>query len=269
MRAGSCGKPGWRLKADAFDPAALTQDALFGGAVRLAQPRDGYRAGVDPILLAASVPVSPGQSVLELGCGAAPALCALAFRVPGLALYGLELQPAYADLARRNLAQNGHEGVIWVGDIAAPPSEMRALRFDHVMLNPPYYRIGHRAPTSRADREIGIASQVPLAAWITCASRRLKPRGTLTVIQRADRLPELLTAMDACVGSIQLWPLVPRAGRDPRLILLRGIKEGRGDFRCHAGLVMHRGDTHWTDGDDYTPRVHAALREGAALPFPH
>ena len=47
----------------------LTCDDFLGGRLSIWQPRDGYRAGVDPVLLAASVPARAGQSVLELGCG--------------------------------------------------------------------------------------------------------------------------------------------------------------------------------------------------------
>ena len=49
--------------------AALTRDAFVGGKLHLWQPKDGYRAGVDPVLLAACVRAQPGQSVLDVGCG--------------------------------------------------------------------------------------------------------------------------------------------------------------------------------------------------------
>ena len=47
----------------------VTEDAFLGGKLHLKQPRRGYRAGVDPVLLAAAVPAQAGQSVLDLGCG--------------------------------------------------------------------------------------------------------------------------------------------------------------------------------------------------------
>ncbi|PJE33810.1 methyltransferase, partial [Pseudooceanicola lipolyticus] len=51
-----------------FSDSDLTRDSFIGGRVWLWQPRRGYRAGVDPVLLAAAVPARPGQRVLELGC---------------------------------------------------------------------------------------------------------------------------------------------------------------------------------------------------------
>ena len=77
----------------------LTHDGFLGGRLHLWQPRRGYRAGVDPVLLAASVPAQAGQSVLDLGCGAGAAMLCLGVRVPGLDLNGLEVQPDYAALA--------------------------------------------------------------------------------------------------------------------------------------------------------------------------
>ena len=51
-----------------FAPAELTCDAFLDGRLRLWQPRTGYRAATDPVLLAAFVPARAGQRVLELGC---------------------------------------------------------------------------------------------------------------------------------------------------------------------------------------------------------
>ena len=81
----------------------------FWAGVRLGSRGAGYRAGVDPVLLAASVPARAGQSVLDLGCGAGVAALCLAARVPGL-LAGLEVQPAYAALARRNARRTAGAG---------------------------------------------------------------------------------------------------------------------------------------------------------------
>ena len=67
----------------------LTHDAFLGGRLHLWQPRRGYRAGVDPVLLAASVPAKAGQSVLDLGCGAGAAALCLGAREPGLELLGM------------------------------------------------------------------------------------------------------------------------------------------------------------------------------------
>ncbi|MDU8913807.1 tRNA1(Val) (adenine(37)-N6)-methyltransferase [Aestuariicoccus sp. MJ-SS9] len=256
------------MRAEPFSDDDLTRNAFLGGRVRLWQPRGGYRAGIDPVLLAASVPADPGQSVLELGCGAGAALACLGARVPGLALTGVELQPAYAALARRNLAENGLDGRIVEADLTALPRDMRAQSFAHVLANPPYFDASRRSAASDAGRDMAQAGGTPLADWVDCAARRLAPGGTATFIQRMDRLPELLAAMQARLGSLALWPIAARAGRDAGLMLLRGRKGGRAAFVCHAPLILHSGARHERDGDDYTPQISDVLRLGQALLFP-
>ncbi|SDY17715.1 tRNA1(Val) (adenine(37)-N6)-methyltransferase [Citreimonas salinaria] len=256
------------MRHEPFADEDLTRDAFLGGRLHIRQPRAGYRAGIDPVLLAAAIPARSGETALELGCGAAPALCCLGIRVPGLTLAGLELQPGYAHLARRNLAENALVGTILTGDVTDPPADLRAIAADHVLINPPYFEPGTRSPAPDPGREIALAGPAPLAAWIDTAARRLKPGGTCHVVLRAERLPEALAALAARLGSIEALPLLPRAGLAPRLVLLRARKGGRAAFRLHAGLVLHEGDSHARDGDDYAPAVSAVLRNAEALKFP-
>ncbi|MCC7428595.1 MAG: methyltransferase, partial [Alphaproteobacteria bacterium] len=56
---------------DALGP--LSEDRLLGGRVVLRQPVRGYRAAIDPVLLAAFVPARAGEHVLEGGIGAGAA----------------------------------------------------------------------------------------------------------------------------------------------------------------------------------------------------
>lgn len=255
------------MQTEPFAPEALDCSDFLGGRVRLWQPKAGYRAGIDPVLLAASIPAKAGQSVLELGCGAGPALCCLGWRVPGLTLAGVEVQPAYADLAARNLAANHLEGEITLADLLELPSTLRQRSFDHVMANPPYFRENQRRSAEDAGRELGRAGPAPLEDWVAVAARRVKPGGHATFVQRAERLPELLSAMSKYLGSLELMPLIPRPGRGPRLILARGRKGGRADFRFHAGMILHCGESHQGDHEQYTDAINAVLREGASLTF--
>ncbi|MEC3859893.1 methyltransferase domain-containing protein [Mesobacterium sp. TK19101] len=251
-----------------FTTDELTCDDFLGGRARVWQPRNGYRAGTDPVLLAAAVTAKPGQTVLELGCGGGPALVCLGTRVPGLHLTGVELQPGYADLARRNLAENALDGTIETADLTALPGHVRQVQFDHVFANPPYFQASTRKGATAADREIALAGQTPLAQWVEIAAKRLAPGGTATFIQRAERLPELLTHFTAHLGSVELLPLAPRPNRPPRLILLRGRRAGRAPFRFHAPLILHRATDHQPDANPYSAPVNAVMRDAAALPFP-
>ena len=47
----------------------FSTDDFLGGKLRVKQPKKGYRAGIDPVLLAASVNAHIGDNILDLGCG--------------------------------------------------------------------------------------------------------------------------------------------------------------------------------------------------------
>lgn len=241
----------------------LSHDAFLCGKLHLWQPRQGYRAATDPVLLAAACPAEPGQSVLDLGCGVGAAALCLAARVPDLRLAGLELQPDYADLARRNATENGFSMQVEVGDLTRMPAPLR-VAFDHVIANPPYYPRGG-TPSPNTGRATALRIETPLAAWVEAAARRLMPGGWLTLICGADGLPEVLAAMGSKLGSASVLPLAAREGRPALRIVLRARKTGRAAFRLLAPLVIHRGDAHDGDRESYTPRANAVLRGGESL----
>ncbi|SLN22158.1 N5-glutamine S-adenosyl-L-methionine-dependent methyltransferase [Roseovarius litorisediminis] len=254
--------------AEGWTDAQLSCDDFLGGQLKILQPLRGYRAGIDPVLLAASIPAGAGDCVLELGCGAGVAALCLGRRVPGVALTGLEVQPDYAALAHRNAVDNRIDFTILTGDLNDMPDELRQRQYSHVIANPPYFDRRSSTAAQDAGRETALGGETPLADWVKAAARRVAPKGYVTMIQRADRLPELLAAFSERLGSLEALPLIPRRGRSAPLVLLRGRKSGRAAFRLHDGWKLHKGKTHKHDGENYTKATACVLRNGSALPFP-
>jgi tRNA1(Val) A37 N6-methylase TrmN6 len=251
---------------DPDDPdAALTDDGFLGGRLRLLQPRRGFRSGSDAVLLAAAVPAVAGESVLDLGCGAGAAALCLAARVAGLTLHGLESQPGYAGLARRNAARNGIALAVHDGDVADLPPALRALRFDHVMANPPFFPSGETLPGAdpgrdRARRDAG----TPLAVWVAAGTGLLRAGGTLTLIQRAGRLGAILGALDGRAGGTIVLPLAPGPGREAGRVIVRARRGRRGPLRLLAPFVLHDpGDG--AGGQSYSAAATRVLRDGHEL----
>ncbi len=247
-----------------MDDTKLTIDDFLGGKLRLYQPKTGYRAGVDPVLLAAAVPAQAGQSVLDLGCGVGAASMCLGTRVPGLRHFGVEVQEDYADLARRNAAENDIAMDVATADIGALPDYLRAMSFDHVIANPPYYQRGG-TPSPDAGRETAMGEDTTLATWIEVAVRRLAPQGTLTIIQDAARLPEIFQCLDSRMGRLVALPFSARKGRPAHRVVLRANKGARTPFQLLAPVILHEGDEHQGDRESYTAEIAAVLRNGASL----
>jgi tRNA1Val (adenine37-N6)-methyltransferase len=201
--------------------------------------------------------------VLDLGCGAGTASLCLGARVAGLLLTGLEVQPDYADLARRNAARNGVMFEVVDGDLGHIPSTLKR-GFDHVIANPPYYA-SDGTPSPNPGRDAALRVATPIADWVNCAARRLAPSGWLTMIMATDCLPEAIIACTEKLGSLAVLPLAARAGQPSLRIILQARKGGRRAFRLLAPFVLHGGDGHDTDRDSYTPVAKGILRDGHDL----
>lgn len=248
-----------------FDDSALTRDAFLGGKLSLHQPRQGYRAGLDAVLLSASIQAEKGARVLELGCGAGAAILCLGARIPSLTLTGVERDPAYASLARRN---GGDELEVIEADLVDLPMPLRQRQFDHVLANPPYYNRAASIASCDPLREAAHGAETPLQTWVKTAAKRLAPKGYLHFIHLTESLPDILSALPGGMGSIEVLPLCSRAGRAPKRMILRARKNGRGAFHLHAPLVLHRGEKHQDDShDSYAPSVKSILQSGAPLIF--
>jgi tRNA1(Val) A37 N6-methylase TrmN6 len=226
--------------------------------VHYAQPRQGFRSGIEPVLLAASVPARPGESVLEGGAGAGATLLCLAARVSGLRAVGVEQDRGLVSLARQNAAANPWPGLSFIAaDMAALPE---TGAFDHGCANPPYHAPAS-PPSPDAAREA--AKRGPagvLRLWADALARRLRPRGTLTFILPAAMIPACAEAFaSAGCPATAMLPLWPKAGRAAKLVLLRGVRDGKAPFRVLPGLVLHDAE------GSFTPAAEAVLRHGAAL----
>jgi tRNA1(Val) A37 N6-methylase TrmN6 len=229
---------------------------LLGGQVSYVQPVAGYRTGIEPVLLAASVPARAGERVVEFGTGAGAAVLCLAHRLKLVSCVGVERDPAMAALAQRNVDENGFGGRISIvtGDVTAWAAEEK---FDHACANPPWHdALGTQSP--RAARAAAKqATRGGLAVWIAAMASRLVRRGSLTVILPAASLADGLAALsDAGCGAACLLPLWPLPGRAAKLILLQAMRDAGGPCRVLAGLVLHR------EAGGYTEEAEAVLRHG-------
>ena len=108
--------------------------SLLGGRVRHEQLPDGHRTGIEPVLLAASIPARAGQRVLEAGSGAGAALLCLAWRVPRISGLGVEREAALAALARENAEVNGFAGLSFAEQALEDWADVE--KFDHAFANP-------------------------------------------------------------------------------------------------------------------------------------
>lgn len=238
----------------------VTIDDFMGGVVRLIQPKNGYRVSMDTVMLAATIPASPGETVLEGGIGTAGASICLAKRLSGVKVHGVELQSEMRSFAERNIEFNGLEDFVTVEegcitDLSGPQSQ-----YDHVMLNPPYLPAGAAIrPPAETKGIAHMDTNASLKDWIKFAVHKVKNKGSISLIIRADRIDEAIAQLHRRVGELYIMPLWPRAGVAAKRVILQGRKGMHGVATMLPGLALH------SNSERYTPEARKILWDGAAL----
>ena len=241
---------------------AADGDAFLGGRLILRQHKAGYRAGSDAVLLAAAVAAKSGEAVLDVGAGAGALTLCLAARLDAVQLSGLELQDELVALARANAVENGlGERVDFhAGDLRQMPDELKSETFDHVVTNPPYFEAeAVRPPPDGSRAKARVESALGLGEWIGHCLKRVRSAGSLTLIQRPERLGEIVAALSGASGNIVIFPLWPKPGAPAGRIIVRALKSRRGALKLASGLILH------DETGAYSAAAEAILRHGRPL----
>ena len=240
-----------------------SEDWFLTDRLLVQQPKKGFRAGGDSLLLSAAVPALAGESVLELGSGVGVVSLALASRVAGLGLHLVEIDGDTAALARHNIAVNHQAGRLDVsqasvltGDAHSTDLFVQGTFFDHCYCNPPYFDPRATRHSDHHLADLARRTSTPLSAWVKAMVRWTKSGGTMTMICRAHSSVEVLSAFERSAGGIELIPLYPKPDEPAVNVIIRGVKGSRAAFRLRQGLTIRDG------GGKLAPEVEQIQRFG-------
>lgn len=177
-----------------------TLDAILGGAIRIVQPRRGYRFSVDSILLGRFATARPRDRVLELGAGCGVIALMIAAIARPREVIAVELQPRMAEMAERNARLNG------LANLRCVQADLRARKiagivpasFDLVVANPPFHaRHAGRESPDHGRRAARGGSGASLGDFVAAARRYVRNGGRVAFIFGASRSAELIATMRA------------------------------------------------------------------------
>lgn len=239
--------------------ANVEETTLLGGALRLLQPTEGLRAGLDAVMVASAVPAKSGEKVLDLGCGTGAAGLCVASRVQGIHLTGVDIQSGLTDLAKENAALNGFQAEFIAGDLR-DKTLLPVDHFHHAVCNPPYMQAGawYDSPDPVRSKQLGKKDgDATLMDWIDCLLRVIKPGGSLSLIHRADHADKIIQALGTRFGGLELWPLHPHMGEVASRIVIRALKNRKTPVKIYPGIILHHKDGGWDQAtDDILSRKH-------------
>ncbi len=241
----------------------ITEDRLLNKRVVIYQPAEGYRVAIDPVLLAASVPVEAGQHVLDLGVGTGAISLCLQARVNKILITGIDTNTTYLELAQKSVARNQWTQYIDLhfGDVRKPPRLLKPASYDFVVANPPFFEADSYSPSPDLGKSRANATDGQLADWVACAHRYLKPEGGFFLIFPADARQNLISQLKSHFNAVQLCQILPRMGQKPKRVIIWAKNAGVEAETEVEPLVLH------DEAGQYTPQARKILWDMGKLGF--
>jgi tRNA1Val (adenine37-N6)-methyltransferase len=249
---------------DALTIPDETVDTLFDGKLRFYQSRTGYRFSLDAVLLAYFARPRRGAAVADLGSGNGVIALMLAYLHPSLDITGIEIQSGLADRAARNVRLNRLERVkIIPGDVRAIETLAEPASYAVVVCNPPYRKPGSGRVSPDEERKIARhETKGNLADFLRAGAYLLPAKGRIALVYLAAGLAELLLGMrHVAIEPKRLRMIHSYAGMEASLVLVEGVKGGRGGLKVLPPLVVY------AQGKKYTAEVAAMLAGKPATPI--
>lgn len=227
-----------------------TLDALFSGALKLFQSRNGYRVSLDALLLAHFVTVKRRERVIDLGTGNGVIPLILARLHDDIAIAGVEIQPAMVARAEKNIRLNQlvKQIRIYARDVRAIETIAPAASFDVAVCNPPY-RLASSGRNSPNDEKRIARHECcgALGDFLSAAGFVLRAKGRVALVYLADRAVELFAAMHAArLEPKRLRMVHSFIGAEASLVLVEGIKDGRKGVKILPPLIVYGDDKEYS-----------------------
>ena len=245
----------------------ITEDSFLDGKLSLFQPKKGFRAGLDSVLLAASVNAKSGEKVLEIGAGVGTVLFCLMNRISGLEATGIEIMEEYHSLSLINAQKNKINANLILGDFFTYGNLKKEI-FDQIFFNPPYYPVSNYKISDNKLLEIAhIEYPGILKKMLTFALKRCKPYGYITLIHRPSRISDILSIFKNVAGDIKILPIVSSNSKNASRMIIRARKSAKGDTKLLNPLYLYKDSKKMGQKKQYTFEIQNILRNGHGLNF--
>ncbi len=228
-----------------------TVDEILEGSLKIRQSRRGYRFNLDSLILAHFVTAKPRSVNLDIGCGNGVIALVLARRFPESRWHGLELQPALAELAKKNAEDNGLDRRVTIdqADAGDIKNIYAARTFDNVVFNPPYRKINSGRINPLAQKAIARHEiHGSLALFLEAARHALNPTGRVFTIYPASRMVTLITHFRTSGIEPKRMKLVfSDAESVAQFVVVEGRRGSREELKMEPPLYIYERGRAYTE----------------------
>lgn len=216
----------------------------------LIQKNQGFRFGVDAVLLSNFANVKNKHRVIDLctGTGIIPFLVYGKYKPKEV--IGIEIQEDMVEMANRSVKYNEVENIVKF--MNADLKDLSLLKdlgtFDVLTVNPPYKL--NNSGILNPDDKLAIARHEILCSLedVIIASRKLlKDNGRIYMVHRPERLIDIFELMRKHkIEPKRVQMIQPNINKAPNIVLVEGQRDGGAYLKWEAPIYVYNEDGTYT-----------------------
>jgi tRNA1Val (adenine37-N6)-methyltransferase len=191
------------------------------------------------------------STVVDLGTGTGIIPLLLWGKKEPKKIIGIEIQKEVADMAERSVRLNNLENSIEILNIDMNNANQVILSnsIDVVVVNPPYVEnnggiINPESKKAISRHEISCS----LEDVVRVASKLLRHGGSFFMVHRPHRLVDIFYQMRIFkVEPKKIRFIHPRAGQQPNMVLIKGVKAGNSELKILEPLYVYGEEGQYTE----------------------
>ena len=225
-------------------------DDLQLKGLMLIQKKDGFKFGVDAVLLSHFANVKKKHRVIDLctGTGIIPFL--LEGKYSPKDILGIEIQDEFVDMANRSAALNKTHNISFISEDLKNLKALKKIdKADVITVNPPY-KLNNAGIVNPSDK-LAIARHeimCNLENVIEASRILLKDNGRIYMVHRPERLADIITLMRKYkIEPKRIQMVHPKLGKAPNIVLVEGQRDGGAFLKWDAPLYVYNEDGSISD----------------------
>ena len=227
-------------------------DDLEYKGLKLIQDETGFCFGVDSVLLSDFAKCIKRKSkVLDLGTGTGIISILLSKKQSDLKIYGIEVQEDVAEMASRSVKLNSLEDTIKIinDNLKNLENHFEQGSIDAIVTNPPYKKNNTGVKNEDYKKLVSRHEiECTLEDIITVSKKILKDKGEFYMINRAERLVDVLSLLRINkIEPKELRFIHSKENEKPLLFMVKAVKYGGEFLKIEKPLVIYREDGEYTD----------------------
>ncbi|KEH98307.1 tRNA1(Val) (adenine(37)-N6)-methyltransferase [Clostridium massiliodielmoense] len=228
-----------------------TLDDLQLNGIQVIQKKEGFRFGVDAVLLANFANVKKNFNVIDLCSGTGIVPFIIAGKTEASNIKGIEIQEEMVEMADRSVKFNKLEEKVsfLCGDLKNIDVLKKLPKADVVTVNPPY-KLANSGIVNPSDKMAIARHEVccNLEDVIIACRTLLKDNKRMYMVHRPDRLADIITLMRKHkIEPKRIQMVHPNTKKAPNIVLIEGQRDGGAFLKWEPPIYVYNDNGGYSD----------------------